>query len=73
MVCPGGLFWDQCFFNLFINDLDRGFSSTISKFADNTKFFQVVKIRRDCEELPKDLSMLEKKAIKWQMHMHIGL
>ena len=45
-------------FNLFINDLKTGISSEVARFADDTKLFWVVKTRRDCEELQKDLSKL---------------
>ena len=68
-------------FNLFINDLETGISSEVAKFADDTKLFQVVKTRRDCEELRKNLSKLGEWVAKWQMHfnirkckvMHIGV
>lgn len=42
---------------IFINHLETGLSNKVAKFADNNKLFQVVKTRRDYEELQKDLSM----------------
>ena len=58
-------------FNLFINDLETGISSEVAKFADDMKLFWVVKTRRDCEELQKDLSKLGEWVAKWQMHFNI--
>ena len=77
---PQGSVLQPMLFNLFINDLETGISSEVAKFADDTKHFQVVRIRRDCEELQKDLFKLGEWAVKWQMRfsirkckvMHIG-
>ena len=77
---PQGSVLGPVLFNLFINDLETGISSEVAKFADDTKLFRVVKTKRDCEELQKDLSKLGEWAEKWQMRfnvkkckvMHIG-
>ena len=58
-------------FNLFINDLETEISSEMAKFADYMKFFQVVKTRRDCEVLQKELSKLGEWVAKWQMRFNI--
>ena len=68
---PQGSVLGPVLFSLFINDLKIGISSEVVKFADDTKLFQVVKTRRDCEELQKDLSKLAEWAAKWQMHFNI--
>ena len=60
-------------FNLFINDLELGVSGEVGKFADDTKFFQVVKTQRD-------FCKLGEWASKWQLQfsvskckvMHVG-
>ena len=58
-------------FNLFINYLETGINSEVAKFANCTKLFQVVKTRRDCDQLQKDLSKLGEWAAKWQMCFNI--
>lgn len=37
--------------SLYINDLKLGITGKVAKSADDTKLFQVVKPRKDCEEL----------------------
>ena len=69
---PQGSVLGPVLFNLFINDMESGLSSEVAKFADDTKLFRVVKTRRDCEELQKDLSKLEEWAAKWQMRFNVG-
>ena len=48
----------------FINGLEKGESSEMTKFAVDTRLFKVVKMKADCEELHKDLKRLCDWAIK---------
>ena len=68
---PQGSVLRPVLFNLFINDLETGISSEVVKFEDDTLFFQVVKTRRDCEELQKDFSKLGEWVANWQMCFNI--
>lgn len=45
-------------FNIFIDDLEMGVHSEVSKFADNTKLFWLVKAQAEREELQKELTKL---------------
>uniref|UniRef100_K7F1Z4 Reverse transcriptase domain-containing protein n=1 Tax=Pelodiscus sinensis TaxID=13735 RepID=K7F1Z4_PELSI len=77
---PQGSVLGPILFNLFINDLEKGVSSEVVKFADDTKLFRIVKPEADCEGLQEDLTKLSDWATKWQMKcnvdkckvMHIG-
>uniref|UniRef100_K7F105 Reverse transcriptase domain-containing protein n=1 Tax=Pelodiscus sinensis TaxID=13735 RepID=K7F105_PELSI len=77
---PQGSVLGPILFNLFINDLEKGVSSEVVKFADDTKLFRIVKTEADCEGLQEDLTKLSEWATKWQMKfnvdkckvMHIG-
>ena len=42
----------------YLDNLETGISNEVAKFADDTKLFQVVDTRRDCEEVQKDLFKL---------------
>ena len=59
-------------YNLLINDLEFGVSSEMAKFAYGTSLLKVVKRKRDCEELQRDLSKLGEGASKWQMCFNGG-
>ena len=43
---------------IYINDLDTGITSRISKFADDTKMYRVIKAESDRERLQEDLDCL---------------
>uniref|UniRef100_K7GG65 Reverse transcriptase domain-containing protein n=1 Tax=Pelodiscus sinensis TaxID=13735 RepID=K7GG65_PELSI len=58
-------------FNLFINDLEKGVSSEVVKFADDTKLFRIVKTEADCEGLQEDLTKLSDWATEWQMNFNV--
>ena len=51
--------------NIFINDLEKGTHVELSKFADDTKLFQVVKCQADGDKLQGELASLHEWADKW--------
>ena len=67
-------------FLIFINDLDMGIENWILKFSDDTKIFSELSQVKDCDKLQKDLELLHKWSVDWQMQfntekckvMHIG-
>ena len=67
-------------FLILINDLDKGIENWILKFADDTKIFYELSQVKDCDKLQKDLELLHKWSVDWQMQfntekckmMHIG-
>ncbi len=52
------LCWVHCCFIIYINDLDSGISSDVSKFADDTKVGRVIRTDQDASELQDDLDRL---------------
>ena len=67
-------------FIIYINDLDTGISSNISKFADDTEIGRQISTPRDSDILQRELDILHEWANKWQMDfntskcsiLHIG-
>ncbi len=51
---------------IYINDLDSGISSEISKFADDTKIGKVITTDQDARTLQGDLDRLYDWPRKWQ-------
>ncbi|CAM4370492.1 unnamed protein product [Caretta caretta] len=68
---PQGSVLGPILFNLFINDLEKGVNSDVTKFADDTKLLKIVKTTADCEELQKDLTKLSDWATKWQIKFNV--
>ena len=67
-------------FLIFINDLDRGITNWVLKFADDTKIFGPVCNQSDYMKFQEDLNRLFSWSTDWQMIfnvekckiMHIG-
>ena len=58
-------------FIIYINDLDSGIISDISKFADDTKIGKVINSVDDTKDLQEDLDRLSMWARKWQMEFNV--
>ncbi|GAB0178329.1 hypothetical protein GRJ2_000298200 [Grus japonensis] len=56
-------------FNIFINDLDDGIESTITKFADDTKLGGEVDTIEGKAILQRDLGRVEEWASKTSMNL----
>ena len=77
---PQGSVLGPLLFLIYINDLDSGVSSIISKFADDTKLGGNALTIGDCERIQKDLDNLSMWSEKWLLKfnkdkckvMHIG-
>ena len=54
-------------FIIYINDLDTGISSNISKFADDTKIGRQINSGQDANALHEDLNKLQGWSEKWQI------
>ena len=68
---PQGSVLGPLLFIIYINDLDVGISSSISKFADDTKIGRIIESPADSEALQRDLDQLSSWARCWQMEFNI--
>jgi hypothetical protein len=77
---PQGSVLGPVLFTVFINDLDDGIKSRISKFADDTKLIGCAGSKEETDNIQEDLNKLNEWAVKWQMNfnadkckvLHIG-
>ena len=59
-------------FLIYVNDLDTGILSKISKFADDTKLCHVISSDTDRQEVQEDLDTLVSWANEWQMSFNVS-
>ncbi|MCP3679103.1 MAG: reverse transcriptase family protein [Gammaproteobacteria bacterium] len=69
---PQGSVLGPILFLIYINDIDIGISSPISKFADDTKIGRPVIDNKDRLNLQKDLDTISNWSEKWQMPFNIN-
>ena len=77
---PQGSVLGPILFIIYINDLEVGLKSSISKFADDTKVGGKALTTADCEIIQNDINQIIKWSEKWQMSfnpdkckvMHVG-
>ena len=68
---PQGSVLGLLFFLIYINDLDNGIVSKISKFADDTKLYHSSRNPEEVLLLQEDLNRLVDWANTWQMNFNI--
>ena len=68
---PQGSVLGPILFLIFINDIDLGLVSKLSKFADDSKLCKSIHNSADCDELQKDLDKLNEWSQNWQMKFNI--
>ena len=69
---PQGSVLGPLLFIIYINDLDDGLVSKVSKFADDTKLGSNVAQLTGVESLREDLRKLGEWSEKWQMPFNLG-
>ena len=68
---PQGSVLGPLLFLIYINDLDIGISSDLSKFADDTKLGRAIRADSDAVVMQEELTILSNWAEKWQMKFNI--
>lgn len=69
---PQGSVLGPVLFLIYVNDMDDGIMSRISKFADDTKLYHKVCTDDDKREIQQDLERLVKWANEWQMSFNVS-
>lgn len=70
-VVPQGIVLDPLVFIVYINDYYTGFSSDVSKLADNTKIIRVIESHQDTNILQDELNTLNDQVRKQQMEFSV--
>ena len=68
---PQGSVLGPVLFLIYINDLDNGLVSKLSKFADDTKMCKYVDKPEDIDVLQRDLDSLHQWSLDWQMQFNV--
>ena len=68
---PQGSVLGPILFLIYINDLETGLQSTISKFADDTKVGGRALTWRECEAIQNDLDKIIQWSEQWQMPFNL--
>lgn len=68
---PQGSVLGPLLFAIYIDDIDEGIQSLISKFADDTKMGARALTEADRERLQRDLDTLVNWANRWQMEFNV--
>ena len=68
---PQGSVLGPVLFLVYINDLEVGLVSELSKFADDSKLLKSVSSDEDLDIVREDLHKLESWAEKWQMEFNV--
>lgn len=69
---PQGSVLGPLLFIIYINDIDSGLSSRVSKFADDTKLAAKAGKWEDASMLQRDIDKLISWADKWQMEFNVS-
>ena len=69
---PQGSVLGPVLFLIFINDLDSGLSSSVLKFADDTKLYRPVNNQMNGMSLQQDLNIVSNWAERWQMEFNVS-
>ena len=69
---PQGSVLGPVLFLIYVNDMDAGVLSRISKFADDTKLYHKVCTDEDKREIQQDLERLVSWANEWQMSFNVS-
>jgi hypothetical protein len=68
---PQGSVLGPILFLIYINDIDLGLISKLSKFADDSKLCKNIRLDSDRDDLQQDLDKLSDWSQQWQMQFNV--